>query len=205
MIYDVSMPIDQDIQVYKNKPTKKPKFNYHISSEPHFVSETEVTLNMHTGTHLDFPRHMLEDGLVSTHFDPKTFVNKRVLVVDMTHIKDGIEASDIENLSIERGDMVFFKTKNSMSETFLFDFTYVTKSAAEYLCSKGVLAVGVDGLGIERNDPMHTTHQTLMNHSIWIIEGLRLKDVEPKFYTCLALPLYVDHSDALPLRVLIYD
>jgi arylformamidase len=205
MIYDVSMPIDQDVQVYKNKEAKKPRFTYHITRDPHFVSETEVTLNMHTGTHLDFPRHMIKDGDVSTNFDAQTLFQKHVVVFDMTHLDAGIDASDVENLIINSGDMVFFKTKNSMSESFLFDFTYVTQSAAEVLAKKGILAVGIDGLGIERNDPMHGTHQTLMNHGIWIIEGLRLKHIKPGSYTCVALPINIQHADALPLRVLIYD
>ena len=205
MIYDVSMPIDQDVQVYKNKASKKPTFTYHVTNDPHFVSETEVLINMHTGTHLDFPRHMIKDGEVSTDFDPKTLFQKRVIVFDMTHLDASIDAFDIEHLSFEPGDMVFFKTKNSMSESFLFDFTYVTQQAAEVLVKKGALAVGIDGLGIERNDPMHGTHQTLMNHGIWIIEGLRLKDIHPGLYTCVALPIYIQDADALPLRVLIYD
>ena len=205
MIYDVSMVIHQDVQVYKNKEEKKPIFTYKISRDPHFVSETEVSLNMHTGTHMDFPRHMIENGDVSTHFDPTTFFNRPVKVFDMTHITDGIQAKDIEPLMIERGDMVFFKTKNSMFETFLFDFTYVDVSGAEALVEKGVLAVGIDGLGIERNDPMHHTHKVLMEGNVWIIEGLRLQNIEPKAYTCVALPMPIEGSDALPLRVLIHD
>jgi len=68
-----------------------------------------------------------------------------------------------------------------------------------------LLAVGIDALGIERNDSMHQTHLTLMNHDIYIIEGLRLKDVPPGNYKFTALPIYILESDALPLRVLIHN
>lgn len=205
MIYDVTMPITQDVQVYKNKPHKKPRFEYLTTNEPHFVSETQLTLNMHTGTHMDFPRHMLSNGKVSTGFDPNTFLNKRVQVFDMTHVSDGIRRHHLESLDINQGDMIFFKTKNSFSNDFLFDFTYVDASAAQYLAHKKILAVGIDGLGIERNDPDHNTHKTLMSHDIWIIEGLRLKEIIPKRYTCIALPMPIEGSDALPLRVILYD
>jgi arylformamidase len=205
MIYDVSMTIHPDVQVYKNKVHKKPKFSYLIHKDPHFVSETEVTLNMHTGTHMDFPRHMIEHGDISNDFDATTFLNQPVKVFDMTHINECITGDDVDPLDIQPGDMVFFKTKNSLTDAFIFDFTYLDASAAKVLVKKGVLAVGVDGLGIERNDPNHHTHVTLMSHGIWIIEGLRLKDILPKRYTCIALPMPIEGADALPLRVLIYD
>jgi arylformamidase len=75
---------------------------------------------------------------------------------------------------------------------------------AKKLSEIELLAVGIDGLGIERNDPMHQTHLTLMNNNIFIIEGLRLKEVPAGRYAFTALPIYILESDALPLRVLIH-
>lgn len=205
MIYDVSMPIHASMQVYKNKIEKKPIFNIHTNQIPHFTSETELTMNLHTGTHMDFPRHMLKEGSVSTGFSPETFLNKPVKVFDVTHVKDAITKEEVSSLDISSGDIVFFKTKNSMTDEFLHDFAYLDVSAAKALIEKNVYAVGIDGLGIERNDPNHTTHQTLMKAGIWIIEGLRLKDIPAKAYTCIALPINIEGADALPLRVIIYD
>jgi arylformamidase len=82
---------------------------------------------------------------------------------------------------------------------------YLGLGAANYLANKGVFAIGIDALGIERNDPMHQTHHILMSQNIWIIEGLRLKDVSQKTYHCIALPIYIVESDALPLRVILHD
>ena len=76
---------------------------------------------------------------------------------------------------------------------------------AKKLAESQLLAVGIDALGIERNDVMHQTHLTLMNQGIYIIEGLRLKDVPQGKYRFTALPIYILESDALPLRVLIHD
>lgn len=204
MYYDVSMPIHKDMQVYKNKPEKRPLLSYTINKTPHFVSETSISMNLHTGTHLDFPRHMIEGGLQSTHFDPMTF-HRSVKVFDLTHINDEIKKEDLISFDIQSQDMIFLKTKNSLQETFNFDFVYLGLGAANYLANKGVFAIGIDALGIERNDPMHQTHHILMSQNIWIIEGLRLKDVSQKTYHCIALPIYILESDALPLRVILHD
>ena len=43
---------------------------------------------------------------------------------------------------------------------------------------KGVIGASIDSLGIERNQPQHETHRTLLGNKIMILEGLRLKHVE---------------------------
>ena len=205
MIYDVTMPIHQDMQVYKNKEEKKPKISYQLQTSPHAISETNVFLPMHTGTHIDFPRHMDANGQTSTGFDATTFLNKNVIVLECLDTEDRLELKHIEGVSFQKGDAVFFKTRNSFENAFNPEFIYVSFELAKKLAESQLLAVGIDALGIERNDVMHQTHLTLMNHGIYIIEGLRLKDVPQGKYTFTALPIYILESDALPLRVLIHD
>ena len=205
MIYDVTMPIHQAMQVYKNKEEKKPTISYHIQTTPHHISETNVFLPMHTGTHMDFPRHMDAHGKTSTGFDATTFFHQNVVVIDCLDATEYLDISHIEGVSIEKGDTVFFKTRNSYEEDFNPEFIYVSLALAKKLSELDLLAVGIDALGIERNDVMHQTHLTLMHKGIYIIEGLRLKDVPEGRYRYTALPLYVLESDALPLRVLIHD
>lgn len=204
MIYDVTMAIHPNMQVYKNKEEKKPKISYQLQETPHAISETNVFLPMHTGTHMDFPRHMKASGETSSHFDARTFLNQPVVVLECLDADDMLDLKHIKGVSFQKGDTVFFKTKNSFSETFNSNFVYVSLALAKKLSELKLLAVGIDALGIERNDPMHQTHLTLMNNNIFIIEGLRLKDVPAGRYFFTALPIYILESDALPLRVLVH-
>jgi arylformamidase len=204
MIYDVTMPIHPNMQVYKNKEEKKPKISYQLQEMPHAISETNVFLPMHTGTHMDFPRHMNASGETSSLFDARTFLNQPVVVLECLDADDVLDLKHIKGVSLQKGDTVFFKTKNSFSETFDPQFVYVSLELAKKLSTFELLAVGIDALGIERNDPMHQTHLTLMNNHVFIIEGLRLKDVPAGRYSFTALPIYILESDALPLRVLIH-
>ena len=44
---------------------------------------TKMTLTSHTGTHLDTPRHVIEDGLTLTDLDPEDFIFNSPGVIDL--------------------------------------------------------------------------------------------------------------------------
>lgn len=200
--YDVSMTIKPDMQVYKNDEAKKPKFDVVADFESGHYHETNVTLNVHTGTHMDFPLHMIKDGETSSSLDLSRMIGA-VKVFDLSHVCSAIDLGAVETLAIAPHDNVFFKTKNSFSETFDPAFIYIKHDAADYLAELHLNIVGVDGLGVEHSQPGHPTHKSLMAADTYIIEGLRLKDIEPGIYYMYALPLKIENMDALPMRVIL--
>ncbi len=202
--YDVTMTISPSMAVYKNKESKKPIFKSASSiEEGDSTNETNVTFNVHSGTHVDFPRHILKDGATSDSFTSEVFL-RNVKVIDLTFVNEKISVADLEKFNIAENDFLLFKTKNSFSEDFDFDFVYLSWEAANYLVRKKIKGVGIDALGIERNQPGHLTHKTLMGQNIWIIEGLRLKEVPAGNYFMNALPLKLANVDAWPLTVLLF-
>lgn len=201
--YDVTMLIHEDMQVYKNRAEKKPIFAVAGSkARGDSTNETLVTFNVHTGTHVDFPRHIYDNGATSKDFDITTFL-RPVKVFDLSHLQAMITRTDLEKLDIKKDDFVLFKTKNSFSDEFKFDFIFLEKGAALYLVSLKVSGVGIDALGVERDQSGHPTHRALIDAGIWIIEGLRLKEVSEGEYFMSALPLKLDDVDALPLSVIL--
>ncbi|MDY0074462.1 MAG: cyclase family protein [Acholeplasmataceae bacterium] len=203
-VYDVSMTISHDIQVYKNKEDKKPVFETTSNFNQQNVYETKMCMNLHTGTHMDFPLHMVRGGKTSDTLDLSKLIRK-VKVFDLTHVKEEITAGDLEPLDIQVDDFVLFKTKNSYEETFNFKFVYLRKDSAAYLAAKKVAGVGIDALGIERDQENHPTHHILMDQEIMIIEGLRLEAVEEKTYMMYALPIKIKAVEALPLSVILVE
>lgn len=201
-IYDVSMTISEDMQVYKNKPEKKPVIGVASDFKTGSSHETSLSMNLHTGTHMDFPLHMIENGKTSDTLDLSKLI-RQVKVFDLIHVGNEIDQDDLIGLPIHKDDFVLFKTKNSLTEQFEFDFTFVNERASHYLSEIGIQGVGVDGLGIERDQPGHPTHKTLMSKDIIIIEGLRLKDIKEGSYQMYALPIKVVHADAVPLSVIL--
>jgi len=203
-IIDISMAIQPTMPVYKNRDSKRPSLKASATIEANGVNETDLTFNLHTGTHIDFPLHTMVGGANSDKVQLETFLGQ-AKVFDLTHILDHIDVTDIRNLDIKPHDFVLFKTKNSLSEQFEFDFIYVNEAASHYLVDKQIRGVGIDGLGIERNQPNHPTHDTLLGHGIIIMEGLRLKDVVPKTYDFVALPLKIAGVEALPVRAVLIE
>ncbi len=202
--YDVSMMVSKDMQVYKNKPEKKPIFKIASDFDQGSSHETQVDLNLHSGTHMDFPLHMIKDGQTSDALELSRLIRK-VKVFDMTHVKDGIDKEDLEKLVIDKDDFVLFKTTNSFEDTFNFKFIYLKNSGAKYLAQKKINGVGIDALGIERDQSGHPTHKILFESDIYIIEGLRLKDVKEDEYFMYALPIKMPDADALLLSVILVE
>lgn len=201
-IYDVSMTISKDVQVYKNKEEKKPKFINASNFQNSSAYETNVLLNLHTGTHMDFPLHMIEDGATSDTLDLNKLI-REVKVFDLSHVNEEIRKEDLVKFDIKENDFVLFKTKNSFEDTFNFKFVHVTESAATYLTEKKVAGVGVDALGVERDQKGHPTHHILMDHDVLIIEGLRLGEVPEGSYMMYALPIKMKQVEALLLSVIL--
>ncbi len=107
---------------------------------------------------------------------------------------------------IPDNSIVLFKTKNSLLECdALFNpvFIFLAPDAAQLLVEKQVKAVGIDYLGIERGQPDHATHVTLLAKNIPIIEGLRLKDIKAGSYFLCCLPLAIQGLEAAPARAVL--
>ena len=203
-IYDISMGVHYQMPVYKGKESKRPLLRVESDFSSGDVYETRLDMNMHTGTHLDMPLHMLEKGKTIETLDLEKVVTM-CKVLDLTGVEGKISREDLQKKSIERGDFILLKTKNSYLDILEKDFIYLDGTGAEYLKDKGIKGVGIDSLGIERAQPEHETHKTLLGEGIVILEGLRLKDIEEREYLLVAAPIKVIGAEAAPVRAVLID
>jgi arylformamidase len=200
-MYDVTGAIFEGMTVYKNKPEKQPRIRPQTNG---YVTESRIELDVHTGTHVDAPLHMVTQGETMESIALEKLVGA-CKVLDLTEIEERITQADLERFDIEPGDFLLFKTQNSFTEEFSFAFIYLAQDGAEYLARLGVRGVGTDALGIERSQEGHPTHKTLFGAGIIIIEGLRLQEVEQGAYFMVAAPLKLLGTDAAPARVLLFE
>jgi len=207
-IYDVSMLIEPDMMVYKDKVSKKPVFENMANHSNGVSYETKVSLDIHTGTHIDMPLHMIENGKTMDTFDFTRLMTK-AKVFDMTHLEAPvISVEDIQSFNIVKDDFIIFKTKNSnhdQSIGFEYDFVYVDESAARYLSHIGINGVGIDALGIERAQDNHLTHKLLLEKDIIILEGLYLKDIKEGDYQLVALPIKLKGTEGSWVRAVLIE
>lgn len=200
-IFDVSLPIFEGMPVYKNKPEKQPEFK---TAQNAHVTETRISMDVHTGTHVDAPLHMVPGGDTIETLPIEKLVRK-AKVIDLTGSTGFISAEDLADKGIQKDDFVLFKTKNSWDTEFNFEFIYVNSDAAKVLAEIGIAGVGIDALGVERAQENHPTHKQLFQNNIIIIEGLQLKEVPEGEYLMVAAPLKIRGLDASPARIVLIE
>lgn len=200
-MYDITVPVYEGMPVYKNKPEKQPKLE--TTTNAH-VTESRLALDVHTGTHIDAPLHMINDGDTFETLNLDNLVGN-CKVFDLTQVEGGITKEHLEGFDIAQNDFILFKTKNSDDEEFNYEFIYLAETGAKYLADKGIRGVGIDALGVERSQEGHPTHKTLFGSGIIVIEGLQLKEVAQGSYFMVAAPLKLVGTDAAPARVLLFE
>lgn len=204
-IIDISWPISAVMTEYKNKPVMCMDHIKTFGKDG--ARESIFRFSTHTGTHVDAPSHFLRDGLTIDQIDLNRCFGPCV-VVDCTNVEEAVTAEDLENVEIEKDDIVLLKTTNSALEaTASFDpyFVYLHVSGALYLAEKGIKAVGIDYLGIEHSQEGHLTHHELFKHDVVIIEGLRLGHVETGHYMFSCFPLNLVGAESAPARAVLFE
>lgn len=198
-IYDISMPITHSMPVYKGRDFKRPIISIDGDFSTGSAYETRLEFNLHTGTHLDTPLHMVPNGYTLEKLDLSRIITK-CKVLDLTNVDEKITDKELSSLNINEGDFILLKTKNSYEDILENNFIYLDKTGAKYLIDKKIKGVGIDALGIERDQPDHETHIGLFSSDILILEGLRLKDVDVGEYFLSAAPLLIPGAEAAPIR-----
>jgi arylformamidase len=203
MIIDISWPISPTMTSYKNnKPVIFTRLKDFASDG---VRDANIQLNTHAGTHIDAPAHFLATGKTIDQVPLESLIGNAV-VIDLTNVQEAITDLDLQKHVFASSDIILLKTKNSaLSTQATFDFKFVSlaPSGATLLATRGVKAVGIDYLGIERNQPNHETHTILLKKEIPIIEGLRLDQAEPGRYQFYCLPIAIMGLEAAPARAIL--
>jgi arylformamidase len=165
-----------------------------------------LRMGSHTGTHMDAPVHFIESGKSIDEMPLEATVGPAKVI----EIRDAesIKTKELRAHSIQKGDRILFKTKNSeecwRSNSFFEDFVYVSYEAALYLAECKIQTVGVDYLSVGgfRKDGVET-HRSLLEAGIWIIEGLNLSGIRSGIYELVCLPLKIEKGDGAPARAAI--
>ena len=203
-IHDVTRMISEDMTVYKDRESKKIKRTVVADYEKADYYESRMDMDMHCGTHIDAPLHMLKGGDTIEKYDLSKFIGD-CKVFDLTDVDEAIRKKDIENLDIQKDDIVIFKTKNSFDQGYNPKFVYIEEDAAVYLSEKGIKTVGIDAMSIERDKKEHPSHKIILGANIGVIEDLYLKNVGQGQYFLSALPLNIRGSEASPIRAVLIE
>jgi len=203
-LLDVSVPLTGGMPAYPGNPDFELQPIKRIA-QGGSSNVSRLVLGTHTGTHVDAPKHFIDDG-ASVESLPLELLLGRARGVEITR-RGGIGAEDLAAAGLREDLRVLLKTPNSAmwnSNAFHEDYSHVTESGARYLVEQGVKVVGIDYLSIEQfRKPGAPAHRMLLSNGVIIIEGLNLSDAEPGMYEMYCLPLPVTGGDGAPARVVL--
>ncbi len=203
-IIDISRPLTEETAVYKNYAVKRVRIETLATHEENGYHESNLHTNLHTGTHIDAPLHMIAGAEPMSAYDLCHFLGP-CLVLDCEAVTDRIGRADLEGRGIRAGDIVLLRTRNSLVDSFEFDFVALSPDGARSLVEQGVRTVGIDAMSIERDDPTHETHRILLAAGVAIIEDIRLAAVVEGRYQLSCLPLSLPGCEAAPARAVLWD
>src|SRR3712207_1555446 len=203
-IYDVSRPIKVDMAVYKDRDFKRPSWRIDARYKDTGVNESSLLMNLHTGTHVAAPFHMVDETRTIDEIDIDLYMG-RCRLIDLSDIEEFIHKSDLEPYDIHEGERIIIRTRNSYSDVFDPNFVYIEEDAAQYLRDIGIKTLGIDAMSIERGKKDHPTHSIILGAGIGVIEDMRLKDVPVGEYELRALPLRLVGAEASPVRAVLVE
>lgn len=201
-IIDISLPLDHSSVVYPGNPVVEIEEHKGATSV-----HSKLTLGTHTGTHIDAPRHVFNDGQGIDEMDLDAFYGD-CKVLDMTHVIGSVTQADLMGREILKGDRIILKTSNSERgfDAFYDDYVYLDGDCAEYLADIKIALIAIDYFSIkQRGGSDNRPHTAFLEKNIPIIEAVNLKSVDEGSYTLSAFPLRIKNGDGSPARVVLIE
>ncbi len=168
---------------------------------------SQFSTSAHIGTHMDAPLHFMANapGIETLPIDA-VVGPARVIQI---HDAEAVRPEELRSHSLQPGERILFRTRNSelrlTERDFTKEFVYIAPDAARYLANRQVRTIAVDYLsvGAFHEESGRETHRILLGAGIWIVEGVNLAHVEPGDYEMICLPLRMVGSDGAPARAVL--
>lgn len=180
-------------EVYEGDPIPEMKRVRGISPDSYYnLSVLDACL--HNGTHIDAPLHFVPDADSVDKLPLEKFIGPCKVI----EVSEGIITGRLVEEYFPRDcKRVLIKSKGR---------AFIHCTGAEVMSRLGYELVGTDGVTVEVPDSDGSTHRTLLNANIAILEGLNLEEVKSGEYFLIAPPVKIGGAEASFTRaVLISD
>ncbi len=164
-------------------------------------SNYQVSMNVHSGTHLDTPLHFLPRPGFVADFPIDRFAGNAV-VFDGSKADPIVRTTQMEQ-RISAGDIVLFRTGFDRywgSERYFTDYPVIDEGLVDYLVERQIKIIGVDSPSPDK--PPYPAHRKFFEAGICILENLcgLAELVNRDRVELFAFPLKLD-ADSSPVRV----
>lgn len=206
---DISITVEAGIPVWTDTPDAKIVRKLEPQTQDDYVTVSALDINVHTGTHIDAPRHFVA-GAPTIEAVPLEKLLGECLVLEFLG-KTEITAADLAAANIPAGTKkLLFKTDNSQNwrqplHQFKTEFCALTVDAAKWIVENGIHLVGIDYLSIQHYTGSDDVHITLLKNEVVILETINLLEVKAGKYELICLPPKIKDVEGMPVRAVLRE
>lgn len=206
-IYDISIQISEGTPVWEGEDGVTISNLNKINATSDF-NVSRIELGVHSGTHVDAPYHVLENGYSVDQIPLDALVGSSQVV----EIPDSVSVIDnncLKNLDFIDGiERILFKTSNSQywkEDRYKFKKEYVALNSqgAKYLADMDLRLVGIDYFSVSTYNDLIHPHKILLHRGVVILENADLRKVLPGIYELICLPLNILGVEGAPARAVL--
>ena len=205
-IIDITVPLTTEMPVWPGSKGVKITPTMQMD-EGDSYNASRLDCDLHTGTHVDAPRHFLQNGSTVEQLPLDVLVGPSYVA----HLPDAADITprNLTDLNLPSGiKRLLLRTRNSElwaagTIEFREDFAALTHEAAQWIVDEGIKLIGVDYLSVQRYSDDSRTHQILLGADTVVLEGLNLSNVKAGFYELICLPLKLLGTEAAPARAIL--
>jgi arylformamidase len=204
--YDISVALGDDLPVWPGSPGVSTTLRHSLARGDE-TNTSQLSLDVHTGTHVDAPWHFEAFGVSVEEMGLDPFIGPTV-VID-TGSASEITAAVLSAAAIPEGtERLLLRTMNSArADTYRLpfdeDYAALTLDAAEWLATRDLCLLGIDYLSIQRYSAPPDVHRVLLGKGIALLEGLSLCHVAPGDYELICLPMRLLNVEGAPARAIL--
>jgi arylformamidase len=204
-IVDLSHTIYQGMPYYPG--TEPPTLQPANTIEKDGFIETRISMHSHTGTHLDAPSHILQDGFSLDRVPIDRYFGQ-ALKADVSSLrgrtipagsllKYGDMMAHVEFVIIHTGWSRYWGKPHYFKE-----FPSLSEESAKWLSGFNLKGVGIDTISVDRIEAVtFPVHNILFRKNIFVIENLTNLDlIGGDIFTFSCMPLKMKDADGSPTR-----
>lgn len=212
---DLSHHLDDATPVYPDDPQVRVRPAATVAADGFNV--LHVAMGSQSGTHVDAPRHYLDDGTTIDVMDLDRFVGPAV-IIDVRHRgpREAIEAGDLAPVRDRLGPTSLVVVHTGWSRHWgtaaYHEHPYLDVEAARLLVDADVRAVAIDAMSVDEtiasgaHPSGYAAHYALLPAGIAIVENLTgLEQVDWADPVLSVLPLKLRDADGAPCRAVMLE
>lgn len=197
-IYDISQEVF-GCEVFPGDPSPA-KTDILKIKDGDICNLSELKMCAHNGTHIDAPRHFIDDGKTVDEVEMRRFVGYAYVASHEGNITGNDAEKILEDAVAASESLTDCDCHNRI---LVKGNATMTEEAAGVFADKKILLYGNESQTVGPVEAPETIHKIMLGEEIVLLEGIRLNGVEDGVYILNAAPLNLGGAEGAPCRAIL--